>query len=97
MRFRNAYIRAPRFVYLAGKCQERFPSLQKIQSLWPFFNLLKACEKFRSIRAMVIPAGIVLENMQVNVLLPLICLVRGLLRSAALRNQQNKLPGTIMK
>ena len=97
MRSRNAYIRAPRFVYLARKSLQRLPSLQKIQSLWPFFNLLKASEKFRSIRKMPIPAEIVLENRQVNALLPLNGLVRGLLRSAALRNQQNKLPGTVME
>ena len=42
MRSRNAYIRAPRFVYLARKSLQRLPSLQKIQSLWTFFNLLKA-------------------------------------------------------
>jgi len=46
---------------------------------------------------MPIPAEIVLENRQVNALLPLNGLVRGLLRSAALRNQQNKLPGTVME
>ena len=61
------------------------------------FNLLKASEKFRSIRAMPIPAEIVLENRQVNALLPWNCLVRGLLWSPALRNQQNKLSGTVME
>ena len=36
----------------------------------PFFNLLKASDKFRSIRSMPIPAETVLENRQVNELLP---------------------------
>ena len=94
MRSRNTYIRAPRFFYLGRKPLHHLHSLQKIQSLWPYFNLLKASEKFRSIRSMPIPAEIVLENMQVNALLPSNCLVRGLLRSPALRNQQNKLPWT---
>ena len=97
MRSRNAYIRAPRFVYLARKSLQRLPSLQKIQSLWPFFNLLKASEKFRPIRSMPNPAEIVLENRQVNALLPWNGLVRGPLLSQGLRNQQNKLPGTSME
>jgi hypothetical protein len=97
MRFRNAYIRAPRFVYLGRNFLQRLPSLQKIQSLWPFFNLLTASEKFRSIRAMPIRAEIVSENRQANVLLPLNGLVRGVLLSQGLRNQQNKLPGTVME
>jgi hypothetical protein len=46
---------------------------------------------------MPIRAEIVLENRQVIALLPLNGLVRGLFRSAALRNQQNKLPGTVME
>ena len=46
---------------------------------------------------MLIPAGIVSENGQVNVLLPLNVLVGGVVRSPALSNQQNKLPGTIME
>ena len=50
------------------------------------FNLLKASGKFRSIRPMPIPGEIVLENRQVNALLPWHCLIRGLLRSIALRN-----------
>jgi hypothetical protein len=98
MRSRNAYIRAPRFVYLARKSLQRLPSLQKIRSLWPFFNLLKASEKSRSIRKMLNPAEIVLEKGQVNALLPWNGLVRGLLRSPALWNpQQNKLLGTVME
>jgi hypothetical protein len=99
MRSRNTYIRAPRFFYLGKKSLHHLLSLQKIQSLWPFFNLLKASEKFRSIRKMPNPAEIVLENRQgqVNALLPWNGLVRGLLRSPALRNQQNKLPGTVME
>ena len=97
LRSRNTYIRAPRFVYLGRNFLQRLTSLQKIQSLWPFFNLLKASEKFRSIRKMPNPAEIVLENWQVNPILPWNGLVRGLLRSPALRNQQNKLPGTVME
>jgi hypothetical protein len=98
MRSRNAYIiRAPRFVYLGRNFLQRLSSLQKIQSIWPFFNLLKASEKSRSIRAMPIPAEIVLENRKVNALLPWIGLVRGLLLSQGLRNQQNQLPGTVME
>ena len=97
MRSRNTYVRAPRFFYLGRKSLHHSHSLQKIQSLWPFFNLLKASEKFRSIRKMPNPAEIVLENRQVNALLPSNGLVRGLLRSQGLRNQQNKLPGTVME
>ena len=46
---------------------------------------------------MLIPAGVVLENMKVNARLPLHSLVRGVLRSTALWNQQNKLSGTVME
>ena len=97
MRSRNTNIRAPRFVYLGRKSLYHLHNLQKIQSFWPFFNLLKASEKFRSIRSMPISVEIELETRQVNALLPLNCLVRGQLLSSALRNQQNKLPGTSME
>jgi hypothetical protein len=43
------------------------------------------------------PAEIFLENRQANALLPWNGLVRGLLRSRGLRNQQNKLSGTVME
>ena len=46
---------------------------------------------------MPIHAETVSENRQVNALLPLNGLVRGLLLSQGLRNQQNKLPGTVME
>ena len=97
LRSRNTYIGAPRFVYLGRKSLHHLRNLQKIQSFWPFFNLLKASEKFRSIRSMPISVEIELETRQVNALLPLNCLVRGQLLSSALRNQQNKLPWTSME
>ena len=43
---------------------------------------------------MLIPAGIALENSQVNLFLPLIYLVGGVILSTALWKKQNKLPGT---
>ena len=54
------------FFYLGITSHHRLPSLQKILSLWPFFNMLRASEKFRSVRAMPIPAEFVLEIRQVN-------------------------------
>ena len=41
--------------------------------------------------------GNTLETRQVNVMLALNCLVRGLLRSPALWDKQNKLSGTVME
>ena len=46
---------------------------------------------------MLIPAGIALENSQVNLLLPLIYLIGDVLLSAALWKKQNTLPGTTME
>jgi hypothetical protein len=70
MRSRNTYIRAPRFFTSEENLFIIYKPSEDPKSL-AIFNLLKASDKFRSIRSMPIPAETDLENRQVNGLLPL--------------------------